>query len=123
MSPCVAFSVVVGLGLDYDIFYSERVLEELESGHSPAEAARRALAATANTITAAGCIMVVAFLSLLLSTTPTLNEISFLLVVGVIIDCLVTTKVRVTVLSRPRNGTITLVGHHQGTWRMRALSE
>ena len=28
MSPCIAFSVVVGLGLDYDIFYSESVLEE-----------------------------------------------------------------------------------------------
>merc|ERR1719409_1580522 len=36
MSPCIAFSVVVGLGLDYDIFYSERVLEEREKGHSDA---------------------------------------------------------------------------------------
>ena len=53
----------------------------------------RALEKTANVISAAGCIMVVAFLSLLFSSTPTLNEIAFLLVVGVLIDCFVTTKV------------------------------
>ena len=92
MSPCVAFSVVVGLGLDYDIFYSERVVEEREKGHSEKQAAIRALAATANTISAAGVIMAIAFLSLLISSTPTLNEISFLLTIGVLIDCFVTTK-------------------------------
>lgn len=93
MSPCIAFPVVVGLGLDYDIFYSERVLEERGKGYPDRVAAVRALAATADAISAAGCIMVVAFFSLLLSTTPTLNEIAFLLVVGVLIDCFVTTKV------------------------------
>ena len=36
--------------------------------------------------------MVTAFLSLLLSTTPTLNEIAWLLIVGVLLDCFVTTK-------------------------------
>merc|ERR1719231_1165910 len=30
MSPCIAFSILVGLGLDYDIFYTERVVEERE---------------------------------------------------------------------------------------------
>ena len=54
MSPCVAFSVVVGLGLDYDIFFSERVAEERENGYSNKVAIVRALAATANTISAAG---------------------------------------------------------------------
>eukprot|EP00929_Paragymnodinium_shiwhaense_P067847 TRINITY_DN34100_c0_g1_i10.p1 TRINITY_DN34100_c0_g1~~TRINITY_DN34100_c0_g1_i10.p1 ORF type:complete len:286 (+),score=19.69 TRINITY_DN34100_c0_g1_i10:331-1188(+) len=93
ISPCVALSVVVGLGLDYDIFYSERVSEECEHGYPLKEASVRALAATANTISAAGIIMVVAFLSLLLSSTPTLNEIAFLLIVGIVIDCLITTKV------------------------------
>merc|ERR1711972_1211715 len=48
MSPSISCSVLVGLGLDYDIFYSEQV------------AAVRALAATANTISAAGVIMMVA---------------------------------------------------------------
>jgi predicted RND superfamily exporter protein len=93
MSPCMSFSVLVGLGLDYDIFYSERVVEEWEHGYDEKESAVRALSATANTITAAGVIMVIAFGALLLSETAALNEISFLLSIGVIIDCFITTKV------------------------------
>merc|ERR1711884_387053 len=93
MSPSVACAVIVGLGLDYDIFYSERVLEECEHGLPEKAAAVSALSATANTISAAGAIMMIAFGSLLLSTSPVLNEIAFLLTVGVLIDCLVTTKV------------------------------
>ncbi|CAE8712777.1 unnamed protein product [Polarella glacialis] len=93
MSLCIAFPVVVGLGLDYDIFYSERVVEERSHGHPEQVAAVRGLAATANTITAAGFIMAAAFMSLLLSTTPTLNEIAFLLIIGVLIDCAITTKI------------------------------
>jgi uncharacterized membrane protein YdfJ with MMPL/SSD domain len=93
LSPSMAGAMMVGLGLDYDIFYSERVVEEWEHGYNEKDAAARALGATANTITAAGIIMVVAFLALLVSETPVLNEIAFLLVVSVIIDCFITTKV------------------------------
>merc|ERR1719263_10182 len=93
LSPAMAGAMLVGLGLDYDIFYSERVIEEWEHGYNEKEAAVRALGATANTISAAGCIMVVAFLALLVSTTPALNEIAFLLIISVIIDCFITTKV------------------------------
>ena len=70
------------------------MLEEIhEGGFSEGEAAVRALAFTADTISSAGLIMAVAFLSLLLSATPTLNEIAFLLTIGVLLDCFVTTKV------------------------------
>jgi uncharacterized membrane protein YdfJ with MMPL/SSD domain len=93
LSPCVAFPILVGLGLDYDIFYSERVVEEWEHGYNEKEAAVRALSATADIISAAGSIMLVAFLALLLSTTSAINEIAFLVSVGVIIDCFLTTKV------------------------------
>ena len=65
----------------------------MERGYSERQSSIRALTATANTISAAGLIMVIAFLSLLLSTTPTLNEIAFLLIVGVLVDCGITTKV------------------------------
>lgn len=95
MSPCIAFSILVGLGLDYDIFYTERVVEEREKGYSESEAAVRALAFTANTISAAGVIMVIAFMSLLLSSTPTLNEIAFLLIIGILVDCFITTKIAI----------------------------
>jgi len=93
LSVPMAGAMMVGLGLDYDIFYSERVIEEWEYGYDERQAATRALGATANTITAAGCIMVVAFGALLVSETPALNEIAFLLIVSVIVDCFITTKV------------------------------
>merc|ERR1719498_1118463 len=93
MSPAMAFPVAVGLGLDYDIFYSEAVVEFWELGYTEKDAAVRALMATANTISAAGVIMVIAFLSLLISSTPALNEIAFILIVGIIIDCFITTKI------------------------------
>jgi len=57
------------------------------------DAALKALTSTANIISAAGMIMAIAFSSLLLCTTPTLNEIALLLIVGVLIDCFVTTKI------------------------------
>eukprot|EP00933_Yihiella_yeosuensis_P040050 TRINITY_DN34284_c0_g1_i1.p1 TRINITY_DN34284_c0_g1~~TRINITY_DN34284_c0_g1_i1.p1 ORF type:complete len:964 (+),score=130.54 TRINITY_DN34284_c0_g1_i1:49-2892(+) len=93
MSPCISGAVVVGLGLDYDIFYTERVLEECHNGYCEKEAAIRALGFTANTISAAGVIMAIAFAALLLCSTPSLNEIAFLLIVGVLIDCFITTKI------------------------------
>jgi len=92
MSPLIAFAIVVGLGLDYDIFYTERVHEEKHKGYSDSEAAVRALAFTANTISAAGVIMVMAFSALLVSTTAAMNEISLLLIIGILCDCFVTTK-------------------------------
>jgi len=95
MSPCIAFSILVGLGLDYDIFYTERVVEEREKCDDDRTAAVRALAFTSNTISAAGVIMVIAFMSLLLSTTPVLNELAFLLITGILIDCFITTKISI----------------------------
>lgn len=95
MSPCIAFSVIVGLGLDYDIFYTEHFMEERQRGHDDKEAAVRALTATANIISAAGIVMVIAFLPMILCTIPTLNEIGFLLIVAVLISCFIATKVTI----------------------------
>ena len=41
MSPCIAFSIVVGLGLDYDIFLMEAVVEAYDQGATAKEAVRR----------------------------------------------------------------------------------
>ena len=91
-SPSIALPILIGLGLDYDIFYTEKVAEEREHGHGEKEASVRALAATANLISAAGAIMVVAFMSVLLSGTAALNEIAFMLTVGILIDCFIVRK-------------------------------
>jgi len=94
-SPSIAISICVGLGLDYDIFYTERVLEEREKGYDDVEASIRALGHTGNLISTAGVIMIIAFFPLLCCGTPCLNQISFLLTVGVLIDCFLSTKISI----------------------------
>ena len=57
MSPCIAFSIVVGLGLDYDIFLMESVVEAYDEGASEKQAVVHALDATGAIICVAGVIM------------------------------------------------------------------
>jgi uncharacterized membrane protein YdfJ with MMPL/SSD domain len=98
--PILSFSIVVGLGLDYDVFLLSRIVEareeeqEEEGGGGGGGGGRRSdrdaivvgLTKSGATITAAGCIMAVAFSGLLFSAEPVLNQISFFLVFAVLID-------------------------------------
>jgi len=93
MSPCIAFSIVVGLGLDYDIFFMESVAEFYDEGHDSKTAVVKGLEQTGNIICVAGLIMFVAFGALVLGNSPTLNQIGYMLCMGVLLDCFVTTKV------------------------------
>merc|ERR1712087_737149 len=93
MCPCITLPVLIGLGLDYDIFYTEAVVEKWDLGFSEGEASVEALADTANVISSAGAIMMSAFFPLVLSSTPLMQQIGSLLVLGTLIDCFVTTKV------------------------------
>mmetsp|Transcript_1548 Transcript_1548/g.4369 ORF Transcript_1548/g.4369 Transcript_1548/m.4369 type:complete len:913 (+) Transcript_1548:296-3034(+) len=94
MTPCIAFSVAVGLGLDYDVFLMESVMEHvLDGGLTVNAAVIAALEQTGGSIAAAGVVMVIAFAALMLSASPVLYELGFLLIFGVILDCFVTTKV------------------------------
>jgi len=92
MSPCIAFSFVVGLGLDYDIFLTESAVEFYDHGASPKEAVILALRSTGNIICLAGVIMTLAFGALLAGKSAALNQLGFLLILGVLIDCFITTK-------------------------------
>lgn len=59
----------------------------------------RALSLQAGTIiSAAGIVMFFAFGALLVSPTPVLNQVGFMLCVGVLIDCFVTTKITIPTL-------------------------
>ena len=57
------------------------------------QATMAGLCHTSNIISIAGVVMLAAFVSLLISTTPVLNQIAFLLLIGIIIDCFITTKI------------------------------
>jgi uncharacterized membrane protein YdfJ with MMPL/SSD domain len=107
-APTIALAICVGLGLDYDILFSEAVLHAYEHGTTDVElAVDTARTETRTIISAAGVIMIVSFSPLLLSNTLLLNQVrqantqcmslcwqvGFILIVGVFIDCFVTTFV------------------------------
>ena len=67
LPPVMTFSIVVGLGLDYDVFLISRVLEFREEGYSDDSAVLAGVWKTGSVITCAGIIMALAFAGLLMS--------------------------------------------------------
>ena len=59
--PIVAFAIVFGLSMDYEVFLVARVLEARRSGLSEVDAIPEGLARTAGLITSAAAIMIVVF--------------------------------------------------------------
>mmetsp|Transcript_2730 Transcript_2730/g.9936 ORF Transcript_2730/g.9936 Transcript_2730/m.9936 type:complete len:931 (-) Transcript_2730:195-2987(-) len=86
VTPVMSFSILVGLGLDYDIFLLTRIVEFRQEGHSNNDSIILALAMTGPVIAAAGLIMAIAFAGLLFSGLMVLNQLSFYLVFGVVLD-------------------------------------
>lgn len=71
----LAFSILVGLGLDYHVFLLSRVVEFRKQGFSDRESVLLGLARTGRVITAAGIIMAIAFLGLLFGHEPLLQQV------------------------------------------------
>jgi len=94
----MAFSIIVGLGLDYDVFLISRVLEFRLHGYTNKASIVKGLYKTGHIITAAGIIMAVAFSGLLLSSEIILNQVAFFLVVAVLLDTFVIRTILVPVL-------------------------
>eukprot|EP00042_Codosiga_hollandica_P039413 m.330212 g.330212 ORF g.330212 m.330212 type:complete len:811 (-) comp55607_c1_seq3:155-2587(-) len=86
--PVLNFSILVGLGLDYDIFLLGRIFEYRLQGRSEKDSIIHGLVKTGPIITAAGAIMAIAFLGLLFTGEAVLNQISFYLVFAVLLDTL-----------------------------------
>jgi uncharacterized membrane protein YdfJ with MMPL/SSD domain len=87
--PVITFAVLVGLGLDYDVFLLTRVYETRLGGASNSVAITTGLVRSGNVITAAGVIMAIAFTGLLLNTQPALNQMAMVLVSSVLLDTFV----------------------------------
>ena len=85
-APVMSCSVIIGVGLDYDIFLLTRVLELRKSGLTETGSVVKGLVLTGHIITAAGIIMAIAFSGLLLSKELVMNQLAFLLVLSVLID-------------------------------------
>ena len=81
--------LVLGLGIDYNIFLLTRVREERLRGRSSGDAAVEAVARTGGIITAAALILACAFGALLVGSFTLIRAIGFSVAVAVILDAMV----------------------------------
>jgi len=92
--PIVAFAIVFGLSMDYEVFLVARVLEARRSGLSEMDAIPEGMARTAGLITSAAAIMIVVFAAFTFGTFLVVKMIGFTLAVAVFIDA---TLVRIVI--------------------------
>jgi putative drug exporter of the RND superfamily len=92
--PIVAFAIVFGLSMDYEVFLVARVLEARRSGLSEMEAIPEGLAKTAGLITSAAAIMIVVFAAFTFGNFLVVKMLGFTLAVAVFIDA---TLVRIVI--------------------------
>jgi RND superfamily putative drug exporter len=84
--PIVAFAIVFGLSMDYEVFLVARVLESRRSGMREADAIPEGMARTAGLITSAAAIMIVVFAAFTFGNFLVVKMIGFTLAVAVLID-------------------------------------
>jgi RND superfamily putative drug exporter len=92
--PIVAFAIVFGLSMDYEVFLVARVLEARRAGLSEADAIPEGMARTAGLITSAAAIMIVVFAAFTFGNFLVVKMIGFTLAVAVLIDA---TLVRIVI--------------------------
>ncbi|HEV2198815.1 MAG TPA: MMPL family transporter [Bryobacteraceae bacterium] len=92
--PIVAFAIVFGLSMDYEVFLVARVLEARRSGLSETDAIPEGLARTAGLITSAAAIMIVVFAAFTFGNFLVVKMLGFTLAVAVFIDA---TLVRIVI--------------------------
>jgi RND superfamily putative drug exporter len=84
--PIILFCVLMGLGVDYDIFLVSRIKEEVMKGKSDHEAIEAAVESTGTIITLCGCVMAAAFGSMMLTSMTLMKEFGFVLCLAIILD-------------------------------------
>ncbi len=92
--PIVAFAIVFGLSMDYEVFLVARVLEARRAGLSETDAIPEGMARTAGLITSAAAIMIVVFAAFTFGNFLVVKMIGFTLAVAVLIDA---TLVRIVI--------------------------
>ena len=92
--PIVAFAIVFGLSMDYEVFLVARVLEARRCGMSEEDAIPEGMARTAGLITSAAAIMIVVFAAFTFGSFLVVKMLGFTLAVAVLIDA---TLVRIVI--------------------------
>jgi len=88
LMPVVLFIILMGLGMDYNIFILTRIREEAQRRGSHEKAIIEAVDRTGGIITACAVIMAGAFGTLMLSETTILQEFGFALSFAVLLDAM-----------------------------------
>jgi putative drug exporter of the RND superfamily len=87
--PVFLFVILFGLSMDYEVFLLSRIREEYDRLGDNGLAVGRGLAATARVISAAAAIMVVVFLSFVLTPDVSVKQIGLGLAAAVLVDATV----------------------------------
>lgn len=74
--------VLIGLGVDFGIQFHNRYEEEMRRGQAPAEALKTSVSRIAPTMGVAVTVMVLGFMTLLISTIPAVKDFGVLLAIG-----------------------------------------
>jgi RND superfamily putative drug exporter len=89
MIPLILFVLLMGIGMDYNIFILTRIREESEKGKDPKRAAVDAVERTGGIITALALILAAALGSLMLSSNSMLQGFGFAIALAVILDAMI----------------------------------
>jgi RND superfamily putative drug exporter len=87
--PVLAFAIVFGLSMDYEVFLVSRVHEEWQKHRDASAAVRDGLARTGRVITAAAAVMVAVFGAFAISGNRTLETFGLAMASAVFLDALV----------------------------------
>lgn len=89
ITPLILFVLLLGLGMDYNIFILTRIREEAAKGKKLNGAIIKAIENTGGIITAAAIILAGSLASLMLSSSLLLKELGFAIAFSILIDALV----------------------------------
>ena len=87
--PVLAFAIVFGLSMDYEVFLVSRVHEEWQARRDASAAVREGLARTGRVITAAAAVMVAVFGAFAISGDRVLEMFGLAMASAVLLDALV----------------------------------
>ncbi|GAA2138409.1 MMPL family transporter [Actinomadura napierensis] len=87
--PIILYLFVLAIGTDYNILMTARLREEAKEGHSPREAASRAVRHGGPTVAAAGLILAGTFSVMLLAPVSMLKQMGFSVAIGIALSAFV----------------------------------
>ena len=84
--PVVAFALVLGLSIDYEVFLLTRMRELITAGHTTDAAVAQGLVRTGRPITLAGLAVMAVFAAFSLSSLPAVSQLGVAVLFGVLLD-------------------------------------